>query len=63
MTRSGGGALDRQARRGGVGGLGNLEFGMQRQLLGQRLAQIGVVVDDEDLARLGHRIASRLSLE
>ena len=56
------GVLDREAGGGGVGRLGYLEFGVQRQLLGQRLAQIGVVVDDEDLARLGHGIASLLSL-
>ena len=30
---------------------------MQRELLDQRLAQLGVVVDDQDLARVGHQSA------
>ena len=55
-------ALGRLARGCGVGGLDHLEFGMQRQLLGQRLSQIGVVVDDEDPSRLGHGNRVSLSL-
>ena len=31
-----------------------LEFLVQRKLLDQRLAQFGVVVDDQDLAGVGH---------
>ena len=54
MTRSGGALSAAWRARGGVGRLDRLEFRMQRQLLGQRLAQVGVVVDNQDSARLGH---------
>ena len=47
-------ARGRQTRRGGVGGFGDLEFGMQRQLFAQRLPQVGIVVDNEDSAGLRH---------
>ena len=32
-----------------------LEFLVQRQLLGQRVAQFGIVVDNKDFARVGHQ--------
>ena len=31
-----------------------LELLVQRQLLGQRIAQLGIVVDNQDLARVRH---------
>ncbi len=37
----------------GVDG-GGLELFVQRQLLDQRLAQIGIVIHDQDLAGIGH---------
>ena len=47
--------LDRlDAGRGG-GNLGHRELVMQRELLGQRLAQHVVVIDDDDLLRAAHR--------
>ena len=45
---------------GGAGALGagidggGLELVMQRQLLDQRVAQIGIVIHDQDLAGIGH---------
>jgi hypothetical protein len=32
---------------------------VQRQLLGQPLAQLGIVVDDQNLARIGHSVRPR----
>jgi hypothetical protein len=49
---------------GGAGALGagidcgGFELLMQRQLLDQRIAQIGIVIHDQDLAGIGHRIRS-----
>ncbi|MEY9172903.1 hypothetical protein ABIF15_004135 [Bradyrhizobium elkanii] len=46
---------------GGSGALGagvdcgGFEFLVQRQLLDQRIAQIGIVIHDQDLAGIGHR--------
>ena len=37
-------------------GADGFELLVQRQLLGQPLAQFGVVVDDQDLARIGHSV-------
>ena len=45
---------------GGAGALGagidggGLELVVQRQLLHQRIAQIGIVIHDQDLAGIGH---------
>ncbi len=49
---------------GGAGALGagidggGLELVVQRQLLHQRVAQIGIVIHDQDLAGIGHRVQS-----
>ena len=54
MTRSGvpvSTALERRFR--GFDRL-DLKLGMQRQLLDQRLPQVGVVIDDQQSPRLGH---------
>ena len=55
MTRSGVAVCDRLERRfRGLDRL-DLKLGMQRQLLDQRLTQVGVVVHDQQSPRLGHR--------
>ncbi len=38
-----------------------VELLVQRQLLDQRLAQLGIVVDDQDGASIGHRVNGRLA--
>jgi hypothetical protein len=38
-----------------------VEFLMQRQLLDQRLAQLVIVVHDQDGASVGHRVMGRLT--
>ena len=49
---------------GGAGALGagidggSLELFVQRQLLHQRIAQIGIVIHDQDLAGIGHGVQS-----
>ena len=42
------------ALRAGIDRLG-VELLVQRELLDQRVAQFGVVIDDQDLARVGHK--------
>ena len=55
MTRSGVRRLDRVKRRLRRLDRLDLKLGMQRQLLDQRLTQVGVVVHDQQSPRLGHQ--------
>ncbi len=54
MTMSGLASPTTRSAGGGRGRRLDLELGMQRELLGERAAQLGVVVDDQDLPRLSH---------
>ena len=40
-------------------GADGFELLVQRQLLGQPLAQLSIVVDDQNLARIGHSVGPR----
>ena len=53
-------ALGRLHRLGAAVDRGRLELLVQRQLLDQRLAQLGIVVDDQDGSRVRHRSKSPL---
>ena len=48
------GFCDRPPRRRDAVGLRDRELCVKRQLLGKSLAQIGIIVDDEDVSRLSH---------